>query len=118
MMTLKSKIDFALVFRVRNANPNGDPLNGNRPRTDYDGLGEMTDVCIKRKVRDRLQESGRCIFVQSDDRKIDGEVSLRARAESETNGLGKEPGIPERQRRMTRPKRLARNGSTFVLSGK
>ena len=62
MSTLQNKIDFALVFRVKNANPNGDPLNGNRPRTDYSGFGEMTDVCIKRKMRDRLQESGECIL--------------------------------------------------------
>ena len=89
MSSLQHKIDFALVFRVKNANPNGDPLNGNRPRTDYSGLGEITDVCIKRKLRDRLQESEQSIFVQSDDRKRDGEPSLRARAESETNGLGK-----------------------------
>lgn len=89
MTTLNNKIDFALVLRVRNANPNGDPLNGNRPRTDYGGLGEISDVCMKRKLRDRLQEAGQCIFVQSDDRKKDGEASLRARAESETNGLGK-----------------------------
>ncbi|WP_031500087.1 type I-C CRISPR-associated protein Cas7/Csd2 [Bryobacter aggregatus] len=88
MSTLQHKIDFALVLRVKNANPNGDPLNGNRPRTDYEGLGEITDVCLKRKLRDRLQEAGEAIFVQSDDRKIDGEPSLRERARSETNGLG------------------------------
>jgi CRISPR-associated protein Csd2 len=89
MPTLQNKIDFAIVMRVRHANPNGDPLNGNRPRTDYDGLGEISDVCLKRKLRDRLLESGHAIFVQSDDRKVDGEPSLRTRAESETNGLGK-----------------------------
>jgi len=89
MNTLQNKIDFAMVIRVKNANPNGDPLNGNRPRTDYEGLGEITDVCLKRKLRDRLQEAGQSIFVQSDDRKIDGELSLRHRAESEVNGLGK-----------------------------
>ena len=89
MTNLQQKIDFALVLRVRNANPNGDPLNGNRPRTDYAGLGEITDVCLKRKLRDRLQEAKQNIFVQSDDRNIDGEPSLRVRAESETNGLGK-----------------------------
>jgi CRISPR-associated protein Csd2 len=89
METLQHKIDFALVIRVKNANPNGDPLNGNRPRTDYEGLGEITDVCIKRKLRDRLQEAGQPIFVQSDDRKTDAEPSLRSRAESEVNGLGK-----------------------------
>jgi CRISPR-associated protein Csd2 len=89
MSVLQYKIDFALVLRVKNANPNGDPLNGNRPRTDYSGLGEITDVCIKRKLRDRLQEGGHSIFVQSDDRKTDGETSLRNRAESEKNGIGK-----------------------------
>ena len=89
MTTLQQKIDFALVIRVKNANPNGDPLNGNRPRTDYGGFGEITDVCLKRKLRDRLQEAGQSIFVQSDERKIDGEPSLSARAKSETNGLGK-----------------------------
>ena len=44
MTTLQNKIDFAIVFSVKHANPNGDPLNGNRPRTDYGGFGEMTDT--------------------------------------------------------------------------
>jgi len=89
MKTLSSKIDFVLVFRVRNANPNGDPLNGNRPRTDYNGLGEVTDVCIKRKLRDRLLESGQGIFVQSDDRKSDDATSLKDRADKTlSNKLG------------------------------
>jgi CRISPR-associated protein Csd2 len=70
-----------VIFRVKNANPNGDPLNSNRPRTTYEGFGEVSDVCIKRKIRDRLQENGHEIFVQSDDRKIDDATSLRARAE-------------------------------------
>ena len=92
MTILQNKIDFAVVLRVRRANPNGDPLNGNRPRTDYDNYGEMTDVCIKRKIRDRLLErwvsngkkegDGNMIFVQSDDRKADAHTSLRARAEA------------------------------------
>ena len=90
MSALQNKIDFAVVLRVKRANPNGDPLNGNRPRTDYGGFGEITDVCLKRKLRDRLLESGQAIFVQSDDRKVDGETSLRNRAESATNGLGKD----------------------------
>lgn len=96
--TLQNKIDFAVIFRVTNANPNGDPLNGNRPRTDYANFGEMSDVSIKRKIRDRLLErwvndgkndDGNMIFVQSDDRKADDAKSLRARAEA---GLGKELG--------------------------
>ena len=93
---LTQKIDFAVILRVKNANPNGDPLNGNRPRTDYDGLGEITDVCLKRKMRDRLLESGHSIYVQSDDRNVDGEPSLRARAESEEHGLGKSKFSPSK----------------------
>lgn len=96
MSTLQNKIDFALVLRVKNANPNGDPLNGNRPRTDYGGFGEITDVCLKRKLRDRLQEAGQTIFVQSDDRKVDEETSLRNRAESAANGLGKDNWNPKK----------------------
>lgn len=99
MSTLQNKIDFALVLRVRNANPNGDPLNGNRPRADYGGFGEITDVCLKRKLRDRLQEAGQTIFVQSDDRKVDGETSLRNRAESEVNGLGKDAWNPKKSKK-------------------
>jgi CRISPR-associated protein Csd2 len=78
--SLSTKIDFAVILRVRHANPNGDPLNGNRPRTDYTGLGEISDVCLKRKIRDRLQETGQAIFVQSDDRKVDDATSLKDRA--------------------------------------
>jgi CRISPR-associated protein Cas7/Csd2, subtype I-C/DVULG len=83
MESLKNKIDFAVVISVTNANPNGDPLNGNRPRTNYDGTGELSDVCIKRKIRNRLMAMGQNVFVQSNDRKQDGYASLRARAEGE-----------------------------------
>ena len=89
-MSLEYKIDFAVIFSVKNANPNGDPLVGNRPRTNYEGLGEVTDVCIKRKIRDRMMEGGNSIFVQSDEKKIDGMSSLRDRAESDDFGLGKD----------------------------
>lgn len=84
---IQHKIDFAVLFKVRGANPNGDPLNGNRPRTTYDRLGEVSDVCLKRKMRDRLQERGENIFVQADDRRVDEHRSLRARAEAK---LGKD----------------------------
>ena len=79
VMSLTKKIDFALIIGVKNANPNGDPLNGNRPRADFSGIGEMTDVCLKRKIRDRLQENGEMIFVQANERKDDGMVSLKNR---------------------------------------
>lgn len=81
MGVLQNKIDFSMIITAKNANPNGDPLNGNRPRENYDGLGEISDVCIKRKIRNRLQDMGEKIFVQSDDRCDDGFDSLRARAE-------------------------------------
>ena len=81
MTDLKGKIDFTLFVSVRNANPNGDPLNGNRPRTNMDGYGEISDVCIKRKIRNRLQDMGQRIFVQSDERSDDGYTSLKDRAD-------------------------------------
>lgn len=82
MSELKGKIDFTLFISATNANPNGDPLNGNRPRINLDGYGEMSDVCIKRKIRNRLQDLGQRIFVQSDDRSDDTYTSLKDRADS------------------------------------
>lgn len=79
MGTFTNKIDFAVLVMVKNANPNGDPLNGNRPRETYDGYGEISDVCIKRKIRNRLQDMGEKIFVQSDERSDDGCKSLADR---------------------------------------
>lgn len=79
MSILENKIDFVMFFTVKNANPNGDPLMGNMPRTDYDGYGEISDVCIKRKIRNRMQDLEQDIFVQSQDRIIDGHNSLEDR---------------------------------------
>ncbi len=83
MKALEHKVDFAVVIYVNNANPNGDPLSGNRPRTNYEGYGEISDVCIKRKIRNRFMDMGLPVFVQSDDNKKDNYKSLRARAEGE-----------------------------------
>ena len=80
MGVLQNKIDFVAFVSVTMANPNGDPLNGNTPRTDYAGLGEMSDVCIKRKLRNRMQDLGQSAFVQSADRCDDGCGSLSERA--------------------------------------
>lgn len=82
MSTLNHKIDFALVLSVRHANPNGDPLNGNRPRETYEGYGEISDVCLKRKIRNRMMDLGAPVFVQSNERCIDGCKSLKDRADS------------------------------------
>ena len=81
MSKLKGKIDFTLFVSANNANPNGDPLNGNRPRISMDGYGEISDVCIKRKIRNSLQDLGEKIFVQSDDRTNDSYTSLKDRAD-------------------------------------
>ncbi len=82
MSEFTNKIDFEVLVMVKNANPNGDPLNGNRPRETYDGFGEISDVCIKRKIRNRLQDMGENIFVQSDERSDDGCKSLADRAKN------------------------------------
>jgi len=81
MTALNNKIDFAVVISAKNANPNGDPLNGNCPRTNFAGIGEMSDVCIKRKLRNRLQDMGQPVFVQSLDRRTDSFLSLKDRAD-------------------------------------
>lgn len=80
MSQFSNKVDFCALVTVHKANPNGDPLNGNRPREDFDGFGEISDVCIKRKLRNRLQDMGERIFVQSADRSDDGAKSLSERA--------------------------------------
>lgn len=82
MSEFTNKIDFEVLVMVKNANPNGDPLNGNRPRETYDGYGEISDVCVKRKIRNRLQDMGEGIFVQSEDRCDDGCRSLADRAKA------------------------------------
>jgi CRISPR-associated protein Csd2 len=96
--TLKNKIDFAVIISVRRgANPNGDPLNGNRPRQTYDGYGEISDVCLKRKIRNRLQDEGEPIFVQSDDSRNDEHRSLKDRFDAwkKENNV-RDEGIRER----------------------
>lgn len=80
MSKLQNKIDFIALISVNMANSNGDPLNGNRPRTDYNGHGEISDVCIKRKIRNRMQDMGARVFVQSDERSDDTYKSLSERA--------------------------------------
>ena len=92
MSTLKNKIDFVALISVDRANANGDPLNGNRPRTDYEGYGEMSDVCIKRKLRNRMQDMGQKVFVQSEDRCDDGFGSLSERASAAMKGV-KDRGV-------------------------
>ena len=77
MSELKNRIDFVYIFDVQDGNPNGDPDAGNLPRVDAEtGMGLVTDVCLKRKVRNYVQVAkagieGDDILVKSKD--ISGE---------------------------------------------
>lgn len=61
MAELKNRIDFIYIFDVKDGNPNGDPDAGNLPRVDAEtGMGLVTDVCLKRKVRNYIQVVKEC----------------------------------------------------------
>lgn len=61
MTELKNRIDFVYIFDVQDGNPNGDPDAGNLPRVDAEtGMGLVTDVCLKRKVRNYVQVAKGC----------------------------------------------------------
>lgn len=80
MNPLQNRIDFCVIISVDGANPNGDPATMSwYPRVLYDGHGEISDVCLKRKIRNRLQDMGEKIFVQEDSRIDDGYRSLKER---------------------------------------
>lgn len=62
MSELKNRIDFVYIFDVKDGNPNGDPDAGNLPRVDAEtGMGLVTDVCLKRKVRNYVQVAKECV---------------------------------------------------------
>ena len=64
MSELKNRIDFVYIFDVQDGNPNGDPDAGNLPRIDAEtGIGLVTDVCLKRKVRNYVQIAQAGCFV-------------------------------------------------------
>ena len=91
MDAIQNKIDFVMLFTVKGANPNGDPLLDNMPRIDYEGFGEISDVCIKRKIRNRMQDLGHSIFVQANERIEDGNKSLEERFSAEFEAQTKDP---------------------------
>ena len=67
---IKNRYDFVILFDVENGNPNGDPDSGNMPRIDPEtNLGIVTDVCIKRKIRNYIEmlkdgEAGYKIYIK------------------------------------------------------
>jgi CRISPR-associated protein Csd2 len=119
MTTLKNKIDFAVIVSVNNANPNGDPLNGNRPRVNYEGFGELSDVSIKRKIRNRLMEANKdWIFVQSDDSRNDDYRSLKSRAEGVLKGVDMKNDKKYREAACKQWIDVRAFGQVFAYSGK
>ena len=78
-----NKIDFAIVILAQHCNPNGDPLNNNRPRQDYEGHGYITDVCLKHKIRNRLMDFGENILMVENTRVTDGLYSVYARVKEQ-----------------------------------
>lgn len=76
-----NRIDFTLVITAEKCNPNADFTK--RPRINYDGYGEISDVCIKRKVRDFLHYSGEKIIVLANDQVDDGNYSIADRVKSD-----------------------------------
>ena len=71
-MAIQNRYDFVMLFDVENGNPNGDPDAGNSPRVDAEtGYGYITDVCLKRKVRNYVElikegEAGYAILIKPD----------------------------------------------------
>lgn len=71
-MAINNRYDFVMLFDVENGNPNGDPDAGNTPRIDAEtGLGYITDVCLKRKIRNFVElckegEAGYNILIKPD----------------------------------------------------
>mgnify|MGYP002622764444 CR=1 FL=1 len=67
---IKNRYEFVVLFDVENGNPNGDPDAGNMPRVDPEtGFGIVTDVCLKRKIRNYVEtvkegESGYEIYIK------------------------------------------------------
>ncbi len=72
MNAIKNKYDFVILFDVENGNPNGDPDSANMPRTDPEtSYGIVTDVCLKRKIRNYVEltregEGGYNILIKAD----------------------------------------------------
>ena len=88
---IKNRYEFVMLFDVENGNPNGDPDAGNMPRTDPEtSLGIVTDVCIKRKIRNYVElvkegEAGYNILVKND-------RSLNSKFTAAYDALGLEKG--------------------------
>lgn len=123
MSELKNRIDFVYIFDVQDGNPNGDPDAGNLPRVDAEtGMGLVTDVCLKRKVRNYVQVAkqladGYDIFIK--------EKAVLDSIVNQTYDLSEITQAPQNERRAIAKKVMCRNyydirtfGAVIATSGK
>ncbi len=103
-MAIKNRYDFVMLFDVENGNPNGDPDAGNAPRVDAEtGYGYITDVCLKRKIRNYVElckegEAGYQILVKPD-KALNTKFTEAYEAEGlKTKNKGKNPDEVKRVR--------------------
>ena len=98
---IKNRYDFVVFFDVENGNPNGDPDAGNMPRVDPEtGYGLVTDVCLKRKIRNYVEttkegEAGYRIYVKNG-------VTLNANDCEACNFIGVKPDELEKTKKEDR----------------
>ena len=91
-MAIQNRYDFVMIFDVENGNPNGDPDNGNAPRVDAESqYGYITDVCLKRKIRNYVElvkegEAGYNILIKPD-RSLNAKFTEAYEAEGLETGL-------------------------------
>ena len=111
---LENKIDFMVTIEVREANANGDPLSGNMPRTDAKGHGLISDVAIKRKIRNRMQDFGHPTFVQAGDRIEDEFRSLEKRFSNQFNAKDSDEDIEEKANKLWLDVRLFGQVFTYL----
>lgn len=99
-MALENRYDFVMLFDVENGNPNGDPDAGNAPRVDVEsGYGFITDVCIKRKIRNYVElvkdgEAGYNILIKPD-KALNTKFTEAYEAEGLATGKSKEGKKPD-----------------------
>ena len=103
---LTNRIDFIYLFDVQDGNPNGDPDAGNLPRVDAEtGMGLVTDVCLKRKVRNYVQVAKECcngydIFIK--EKAVLNTLIERAHEDATVAGLNGGAGVEAARRVMCR----------------
>ena len=111
---IKNRYDFVILFDVENGNPNGDPDAGNMPRIDPEtGYGLVTDVCLKRKIRNYVEtlkedEKGYRIYIK------DGVPLNAQRRRSSSRQLGIDPKRRSESGQKGRPRHRCQAAGLYV----